>query len=193
MDRVDPTQLGFDIDGVAADILEAFLRILERDYGMSGYRLEDLTEHMIEKCWNIPQTLVSKVILQIIDDPIGCGLKLMPGAGEVLQELGEEHTLTFITARPQGHSAYVWLHHHLDLPADRIVVEYTNCHDSKLQLLKKHDISYFIDDRAETCVGLAQAGINSIVYHSPWNEGKHELPVVRDWAEIRELVGLQDG
>ncbi len=60
-------------------------------------------------------------------------------------------------------------------------------HDDKARHIKDLGLSTFVDDRAETCLQLRQAGIRSIVFAQPWNQGRHDLPTVRSWDDIRAL------
>ncbi len=69
----------------------------------------------------------------------------------------------------------------------RIKVVAMGDHNDKARYIKMSGLSTFVDDRAETCQQLHEAGIRSIVFSQPWNRNRHKLPTVRDWEDIRAL------
>jgi hypothetical protein len=63
-------------------------------------------------------------------------------------------------------------------------------HDDKARYIHEHKLRYFVDDRIETCLQLADTAITSLVFSQPWNQGKHTLPCVGSWQEIRAMIAL---
>lgn len=186
--RIHPADIGFDFDGVIADTVEAFLRIACEEYGYCGIRAEDITHFLVEECLAMDAAVADAIFLQILHDSVGCGLQPMPGAIEVLSDLAREAEVTIVTARPEQEPVHRWLD--VMFPAavrPRIHVLATGDHDDKARHIRAAGLSTFVDDRAETCLQLHQAGIAPIVFHQPWNRDRHTLPVVRNWAEIRAL------
>jgi 5'(3')-deoxyribonucleotidase len=190
LERVAPDLLGFDFDGVIADTAETFIRLACEKYGLCGIRKEDITNFAVEQCLNIDREMVEEIFTMVLIDSVGTGLKPMPGAVEVLGELADQAEITVITARPCASPVHEWLGSFFPrstLPRFRVVA--MGAHDDKSQHIHEQGLRYFIDDRAETCVQLSQSGIQPIVFSQPWNENRHQLPVVNSWQEIRALIG----
>ncbi|MEN8142167.1 MAG: hypothetical protein ABFQ82_01050 [Thermodesulfobacteriota bacterium] len=186
--RIPPNRIGFDIDGVVADTLEAFIRLAGSDYQIEVSPPE-ITDFMVEECLNIDLEIIEDIFSKLLLDPLGTGLEPMDQALAVLEELAREAPLTFITARPQALPINDWLEHHLSPDAfavTRLVA--TGDHDNKADHIRRLGISHFIDDRSETCNQLAlEKDITPIVYEQPWNMNKHRLTSVADWPSIKKL------
>ena len=189
MNPLDPARTGFDFDGVIADTMAAFLRIACEDYGHCGHRLEDITRFDL-KPLPIPQEILDEIFNALTERPLAVGVRPMPGAAETLAALSEIHPVTIVTARWDAGPVEEWLAHFCG-PAARIRVLVTGGdHDDKLRHIRAAGLAAFIDDRAETCLDLARAGIDARVYEQPWNRGQHPLPVLRGWEDIGRLFGL---
>ncbi len=186
--KIHPSRLGFDFDGVVADTAEAFIRICCEDYGYCSFRLEDITDFEVERCLDVDQEVIRTVFRKILLDSVGVGLKPMPGAVQVLMELTGQGMVTLVTARPDPAPVSRWLG--AVLPSGvcgNIHVVAMGAHDDKPRYIKEHGLECFIDDRAETCHQLNEAGITPIVFSQPWNHGRHSFSIVNCWQEIRGL------
>jgi len=185
---VHPAELGFDFDGVLADTAEAFLRLACEEYGMCGFTLDDITEFAVEECLAMDERLVREIFHRILVDSVGVGLKPMPGALEVLQELARRAPITVVTARPLEAPVHQWLDAHLD-PRTRRAVRLVAMgdHDGKAGPIRALGLRYFIDDRAATCRQLAAQGLGGIVFDQPWNRRDRHLPRVTSWREIARM------
>lgn len=186
--KIDPGLLGFDFDGVIADTAETFLRIACEEFDLCGIRKEDITDFEVEECLDVPSEIVDTIFTKVLLDSVGTGLKPMAGAIEVLGQLAEIAVVTVVTARPYASPVHDWLDSMFPkstLPRIRVVA--MGAHDDKPRHIHNQELRYFIDDRAETCVQLSQAGIKPFVFCQPWNEKRHQLPVVNSWQEIRTL------
>jgi uncharacterized HAD superfamily protein len=186
--KINPAELGFDFDGVIADTAEAFIRLACDRYSLCDITTEDITSFNVEECLNISPEIVQSIFLDVLLDSIGTGLKPMDGSMEVLSDLTRQTKVTIITARPEPAPVHAWLESML--PQDvctRIHVIAMGAHDNKVQHIKNTGLTYFIDDRAETCTQLDSEGIGAIVFNHPWNRRRHNLPSVSNWQEIRAL------
>ncbi|HCC53869.1 MAG TPA: hypothetical protein DEQ20_02935 [Desulfobulbaceae bacterium] len=186
--HIHPSLIGFDIDGVVADTMEAFIRMARTGYG-AKIRPEEITEFQVEDCLDLDPSMVEEIFSRLLDEPIACGLRLMRHARQVLTEFADHGTLTFITARSQKTPIARWLKKELGPQVyDRVRLVATGEHDNKAVHIKEMGLSFFVDDRAQTCLQLAQEkGIQPIVYRQAWNQGKHDLPEVEDWRTIYNL------
>lgn len=186
--RIAPDRIGFDIDGVIADTMEAFIRLIGNDYEIEVSPAE-ITEFMVEECLNIDLEIIEDIFSKLLLDPLAAGLKPMDHSIAVLEELAQEAPLTFVTARPHASPINEWLKHHLccDAYADIRLVA-TGNHDTKASHLRRLGISHFVDDRPETCNQLAlEKDIVPIVYEQPWNVDKHQQASVADWLAIKKM------
>jgi len=186
--KLHPGDIGFDFDGVIADIGEAFIRLACDDHGFCSIELEDISSFQVEDSINIPRSIVEKIFEDILKDSLVTNLKPLPGALETLGRLTLIGEVTIITARPEIEPVIDWFDHYCASPIrKKIRLIATGDHDNKEDYIKDCGFSHFIDDRAKTCLQLAAAGLNPIVYSQPWNHNLHDLPSVANWEEISEL------
>lgn len=187
-DKIHPSRLGFDFDGVVADTAEAFIRLCCEEYGYCSFRLEDITDFEVERCLDLELHVVEAVFTRILHNSVGVGLKPMPGAIQVLAEMAARDTVNLITARPDPGPVAEWLSSVMPSGVcDNIRIVAMGAHDDKPRHIMQQGLECFIDDRAETCHQLNKAGIRPIVFSQPWNRGRHAFSTVTCWQEIREL------
>ncbi len=56
-------------------------------------------------------------------------------------------------------------------------------------MLQDSGISFFIDDRLDTCELLSRHGLTPLVFEQPWNRVRpHGFKTVSTWREIDELI-----
>jgi len=145
----------------------------------------------VEDCLDMNPAVVAEIFQWLLEDPLGAGLRLMPYAGMVLKEFACHAPLTFVTARPLAQPVSDWLRVMLGAEAhSRIRLIATGEHDDKTRHIRALGLHYFVDDRAQTCLKLHEAGITPFVYSQPWNRGRHTLPTVENWLAIRSLCGV---
>lgn len=188
MNKIHPSRLGFDFDGVVADTAEAFIRLSCEEYGYCSIRLEDITDFEVERCLNMDPGIVEAVFTRILLDSIDAGLQPMAGAVQVLEELSACAPVTLVTARPFCGPVRHWIDAVMPQPVRKnIRIVAMGAHDDKPRHVREHGLQYFVDDRAETCFQLEKAGIKPIVFSQPWNRGRHSFTSVSTWEEIRSL------
>ncbi len=186
--KIHPAQIGFDFDGVIADTAEAFIRIACEQYDYCGIKLEHITRFEVEECTELHYEIVEEIFTSILHDSVGTQLMPMKGAIQVLEELSTHAPITIITARPLADPVHRWMEEHMPSPLiNKIRLVAMGDHDDKVRHVHRLDLSHFIDDRAETCKQLEQAGVRSILFSQPWNRAHNTLPAVQNWEEIRAL------
>lgn len=186
--KIHPKFIGFDIDGVVADTMEAFIRLADEEYETVVVP-EEITEFQVEDCLDMDPVVVDEIFCRLLIEPVKSGLKMMAGAKAVLTEFAQHGPITLITARPQREPIADWLAEQLGAEVfERVRLVATGEHDGKGNYIKEMGLKYFVDDRAQTCLQLSiDSRISPIVYHQPWNHGKHDLPKVENWPAIRSL------
>ena len=185
---IHPARLGFDIDGVVADTMEAFIRLAREEYGIHTILPDHITEFEVEECLDINPCIITSIFDRLLQEPVAAGLQPMKNAVPVLREFAEHSPLTFITARPEREPVEEWLTEVLGADifhSSKLIA--MGDHDNKAQYILNAGLSHFIDDRAETCLQLKESGITPMVYEQPWNRGKHLFQTVSDWHDIRAL------
>jgi len=189
--KIQPGSIGFDFDGVIADIGEAFIRLACTDHGYCSIKLEEIKTFQVENCIDIPAETVEIIFNDILADSLSTGLKPLPGAIETLTRLCSYSDITIITARPEIQPVVDWFDHYC-LPDDRRKIKLiaTGDHDNKEAYIRTCGLTHFIDDRTLTCLQLAEAGLNPIVFSQPWNRNQHNLPSVSNWVELYSLFEL---
>lgn len=182
-------RLGFDIDGVVADIMTTFLELARELHGPHPFTLADITTFHLEDCLDLPPPLIRRLIRELIDRPHELPIQPLPQAVEVLTRLAQEAPLVFVTARDRAEPIQLWLNRTLaGVPPRDIWVMAAGDPEAKVRYLHTHAIEYFVEDRLETCFELARAGITPIVFAQPWNRRPHPFPEVTSWPELAALL-----
>jgi len=191
--KIAPGEIGFDFDGVIADIAEAFLRIACEKYNYCSFTAEDITSFQVEECLNMPLPVVEEIFNDILVDSLGAGLQPMPGMREVINELADLAQVTIITARPQWQPVADWLDNFfLARTCRKIKLIAMGDHDGKISYIRDEGLNYFVDDRTQTCRLLHDAEITPLVFSQPWNRNRHTFQSVETWQEIRAMVDHPD-
>ncbi|OKY75735.1 MAG: hypothetical protein BM485_08485 [Desulfobulbaceae bacterium DB1] len=185
---IRPDLIGFDIDCVVADTMEAFIRLSQADYGIA-VSPHEITSFQVQSCLAMDESIVNEIFSRLLTDPVANGLQPVEHAVSVLTQLSTHAPLTFITARPHAEPIDNWLRTVLPQAVyakSRLVA--MGDHDGKVSHVKQMGLHYFVDDRLETCLELAKSGLFPIVFDQPWNIGRHALASVASWIGIREMV-----
>ena len=186
--QIHPLDIGFDIDCVVADTMEAFVRLAKEHYDFD-INPEEITSFNVEHCLPIDQAIVTDIFNCLLEDPKKHGLKPMPGAVQVLSCLSEYAPLTFITARPLEAPIAAWLQSILPKTVyDNSRLVAMGNHDGKAEYVRKLGLQYFVDDRVQTCFELARAGLFPVVFSQYWNRGRHNFASIESWIDIEQVV-----
>ncbi len=186
---IDPASVAFDVDGVFADTMTLFIDIAREEYNIDRIRYEDITCYTLEECLDIDATLIDQIITRIMNGSHTMPLKPMKGATDVLTRLGWRHSpILFVTARSSRRPIYHWIQRVLPLCHDSIDVVATGSFEAKVEVLSNREISYFVEDRLETCFPLQEAGITPVLFKQPWNRKRHPFVEVSTWRELESLI-----
>ena len=188
---IDPASVAFDIDGVVADTMSLFIDIARQEFNLSDIRYEDITCYTLADCLDVDPEVIDGIVARILDGKYSATLNPIAGAPEVLSQLGMHYgPLIFITARPYLGTIRQWIDQTLRLDPKSIEVIATGSHEAKVGILKKRNISCFVEDRLETCFVLQNAGVQPILYKQPWNRQMHPFVEVSSWNELQALMAF---
>ena len=186
---IDPTSVAFDIDGVVADTMTLFLDIAREEYNIRHIRYEDIRCYMLEDCLDIDKDIIEDILFKLVEETRSTALKPMDGAPDVLAKLGGyRSSVLLVTARRHSDPIREWMHNILPLDPKAIDVIATGSFDAKIGVLKDRGISYFVEDRLDTCFLLEYAGITPILFRQPWNRQPHPFVEVGNWQELESLI-----
>jgi len=191
--KIAAHEIGFDFDGVIADTAGAFLRLACEEYEYCSFTLDDITRFEVSECLTMPDQYINAIFHALNEDCLGAGIEPMPGAVEALSQIARLSSapslVHVITARRSRAPVAAWLAHHF--PADVLPMIHLTAmgeHGDKLRYIKEYGLKFFVDDRAETCLSLAEAGISPLVFSQPWNRRRHGLPTMANWRQIERFV-----
>ena len=186
---IDPDAVAFDIDGVVADTMTLFLEIARDEYNINSIRYEDITCYELADCLDMDPDVIDHIVIKLLDGNHGARLRPLKGAAAVLGRLAENfRPVVFVTARPYIGTLGEWFENVLDLSSSAWDVIATGTHEGKVQVLLERGISYFVDDRLETCYALRDAGIVPVLFKQPWNREPHPFSEVGSWIELDALI-----
>ncbi len=187
--KIHLEELGFDFDGVIADIGEAFIRLACKEHNYCSFTMEDIVSFQVENCINMPYPIIERIFDDILRDSLATKLKPMPGMVEVINDFARIAPVTIITARIEPQPVYDWLDTFFPkTTCSKIQLVAMGDHDDKVRYLRQLGLKYFIDDRPETCRQIADANLTPYLFSHPWNHRHHNFKKVKDWQEIRTIV-----
>jgi uncharacterized protein len=186
---IDPAAIGFDVDGVIADTMALFLEIARDEFDVRGVRYEDITCYNLVDCVDMDPQIVDRILLRILDGSYTHTLRPLPGASGVLGKLARRvDTLLLVTARPQVGPVAAWIGALLGEAAAAVQIVATGSFEAKTEVLLARGVTHFVEDRLETCLSLAEAGIHPVLFAQPWNRRPHPFMEVSSWGELDQLI-----
>ena len=188
---IDPRRIAFDIDGVVADTMQLFLDIGQDLYGIGHVRYSDITDYHLDRCLDIDSDTIGAIVQHIIEGDYGCPLEPLRGAAKVLRRLGGYGPIRMVTARPKRGPMDAWVAELL--PPDQYTVEITatGSFEAKANVLTAQGVSYFVEDRLETCFHIREHGITPVLFQQPWNRQPHPFIEVSDWEQLEGLIDFE--
>jgi uncharacterized HAD superfamily protein len=188
---INPESVAFDIDGVVADTMSLFLDIARQEFNLNSIRYEDITSYTLADCLDVDPEVIDAIVTCILDGRYSATLYPIAGAPEVLSQIGEHYgPLIFITARPYLGTIREWIDQTLRLNQGSIEVIATGSHEAKVDVLQQRNISYFVEDRLETCFVIQDAGVQPVLFKQPWNRQAHPFVEVSSWNELHALMAF---
>jgi uncharacterized HAD superfamily protein len=187
--QIPAKQVAFDIDGVVADTMTLFVEIARQDFAVDHLRYEDIVSYSLHECLGIEESVLDAITQKLLDGDYSQPLYPINGAPEVLARLGQYFPpLLFVTARPYVGPIENWIHEMLSIPAADIEIVPTGSFEAKIDVLKAKGITFFVEDRLETCEILNEAGITPILFKQPWNRDNQNFTEVETWHDLERLI-----
>lgn len=183
--------VGLDIDGVLADFLSPFLKLLEEKTGNGPFLAESITDFTFAEHPVLSEEVVWDCMEAVSYDPdFWQNLSPLITAGEWgrLENLSRQERLHFVTHRYVRETYDInaitseWLKSH---GISNPVVHFTN--ESKAPLVKDLGIQFFMDDRYENCLEVAEKTDAMVLMpHRPYNQSFNHPSVKRieNFAEL---------
>jgi uncharacterized protein len=186
---IDPMAVAFDIDGVVADTISLFVEIIKNDFNIGWLKYEDITSYSFESIEGIDHDVMTAAIEKLLEGNYSGPLVPFEGAPDVLRRLGQHYgPVLFVTARPHPGPIAQWITDAIGLQPESIEIVATGSFEGKIDILLERNISYFIEDRFETCVLLKDAGITPILFKQPWNRQNQLFYEVSNWKELEAII-----
>ncbi len=172
--KIDPRSVAFDFDGVVADTMRLFLKVAREVHQIDHLKYDDFTCYNLQDCIDIDAKTLDDIIDRLQEGRYSDPLEPIAGAPDVLKRLGEQHgPLVFITARPHAVPVDSWLNF-----------------EAKADILTRRGISFFVEDRLETCFQLQTVGVVPILFKQPWNRQQHPFTEVGSWRELEAILDM---
>ena len=186
---IDPAAVAFDIDSVVADTMNLFIDIARDEFDITGIQYSDFTSYFLEDCIDVSQDIITAIIQKLLDGDYGATLRPFAGAPEVLARLGRDYApVLFVTARPYPGPISDWIRETTALDPGALEIVATGSYEAKTDILLDRHISFFVEDRLETCVSLFDAGITPVLFKQPWNRKNKRFVEVDTWHELEKLI-----
>ncbi|MCF8068521.1 MAG: haloacid dehalogenase [Desulfobacterales bacterium] len=188
---IQPESIAFDFDGVCADTMKLFIDIARDEFDIHDIYHEDITSYDLQSCTSLPPDTIEAIAEKIVAGQYRATLNPIKGAATVLKKLEKSNgTVLFVTARPSIGPVAGWITDILGLDPESFEVIPTGSFEGKVDVLQQKGISYFIEDRLETCFTLQNAGIFPVVFKQPWNRSLHPFIEVGSWNDIEALINF---
>jgi uncharacterized HAD superfamily protein len=183
--------VGLDIDGVLADFLSPFLKILAQRVGTAPIDPQSITDPSFLKHPFVSNEVISECMVEVsYQERFWQELEPLPTARhwQALDTLSRDQRLVFVTHRYERDTYSIhkvtcdWLTKH---GVTNPVVHFTQ--DHKSELVRKLKIQLFVDDRHENCLDVAE-NTEAVVMmpHRSYN-GSFQHPKVQRIQDLEEL------
>jgi uncharacterized HAD superfamily protein len=189
-------RVGLDIDGVVADFISPFFRVLEARTGCLPIDPQTYVDPNFSGHPGLSKEVVTECVMKISNDPkFWEQLNPLPSADQwkVLDDLSRKQKLIFVTHRYECDNYSIhevtcdWLKQH---GVSRPVVYFTQ--KQKSDLVKNLKVELFVDDRHENCRDVAE-NTEAVVLmpHRSYNQS-FDHPRVQRIQDLDELFAYLD-
>jgi len=175
-------KIGVDIDGVIADFVTAFRKLVEKRYDVSLSE-NDIYAHDLFLVLGVPEQEAK----ELIRETLVTKLKLVPNAKKSLAYLSRYHKIFVITARPKDllEQTRKWLKSNGISYHEIVHQNEGEKHGSKLKL------DVIIEDNLTEAIRWKGKAKNVLVFDHPWNKSlnvRRLITRVRSWEDIVRFI-----
>lgn len=177
-------RIGIDIDGVITDIGSGLEKLLSQRLNRV-VKKDEITNYDLKH-----MGVDSSELNKIFNHEFYKNLPVIENTREILYCLYDNNYISLITARDQYpevmKDTFDWL---ID---NGILFDNLTQSANKIEVIKKENLDFLIDDYYVTCKNLANNGVDSLLFGQPWNRGvektstseyKH-IKRVKNWKHI---------
>jgi uncharacterized HAD superfamily protein len=170
--------IGIDLDGVLGDLLSEMIKVVEARYDLKLER-EKVTCYRLDQCTPLTQAQIKEVFSST---DIFCTMRPIADAAECVKRLRREGWIVYVVTDRFWHDpetdltiAKRWLQQngfewdHLELVSGEDKVDYA----------KKHGITFFVEDNADTVKRLSRVCSSVYLLDWPYNQGYLPANVTR--------------
>ncbi|MDY6788394.1 MAG: hypothetical protein SVV03_00360 [Candidatus Nanohaloarchaea archaeon] len=188
-------KIGIDMDNVIARSIDTLLSFYNEKYG-TDVKSSDLDDMKLHKFLGITKKKLEERLddFYINYDHI-TRVPPVDGAKKALDRMVEEGLdLEIVTARPlkREEKTRKWIQKHF--PDHFSNLHFVGGRDkTKAEVCKEQGLEVFVDDVKEFAVRCAEAGVETLLFSTPWNRNldcsKHErVKRVESWEDVLEEV-----
>lgn len=183
---------GFDIDGVLTNDDDGNCNIWLKE--ASKYFGEPILKrsYYIEEAFNKSKEEVQEFFKERINT-IFSSVPVREHAVETIRDLAKRDcTIHLITAREERHRniTETWLNNH-QIPYHSLTMSPVNQSYSKGKRCQELGVQFFVDDKIENAVDVANQDVYTLLFHASHNLNHQTgLPLVKSWLEVQEHIHL---
>ena len=175
-------KIGVDIDGVIADFVTMFRKLVKKRYGVSLSE-SDIYAHDLFLVLGVQEQEAKKLIRETLLTK----LKLVPNAKKSLAHLSKYHKIFIITARPKDllEQTTRWLKSNGISYHGIVQQDEGEKHESNLKL------DVVIEDNLTEAIKWIGKAKKVLLFDHPWNKSlnvRNLITRVRDWEDIVRFI-----
>jgi len=191
--------IGIDIDEVTADFIGPLIKYKNKTSGVN-LKKKDYFSFNLEEVWGGTREEAIKFVSDFYKTKEFDEILPLEGAIPGIISLKDQFDLIFITARHSegAEKTKGWIEKHLgEIPCELIISsEFDGREATKAEICIAKEIGIMLEDNSKNALECAEAGVNTILFDRPWNQGaKHDNMVrVYNWSEaLQEVARIQAG
>lgn len=187
-------KIGIDIDDVVVDFISPFLEYYNSRTGRN-FLFEEVFSYHFEDFLGCTKEQAIQAVRDFYGTEAFDQLKPLPGALEGIKILSENNNLVYITARHAKAKSKtpLWLNNKLPEIKSRVI--YTGELErgrkvTKAEVCLSERIELMLEDSRYHSLECAEAGISTILFDKPWNQGIRHVNIVRvrGWEEALDSI-----
>jgi len=177
----------FDLDGVIADSLQAYLDYFDERFGIRLTKSK-ITKWRLDKISGLNAQKVLGTFEVVFNDPD----RIVPMSGSIeclkkyYEIVGNIPIISHRFGKNGVAGARKWLNKYLKGKYTLIIAS----PDEKVEIVKKRKYFGLVEDNPDTAFRVAESGFLSIIFHTPYNQFMKHPNIIRvyDWVGLGMLL-----